>query len=405
MSVALRKNLHQGSHDFLPSRRRGHLRLVPRMHQEIGRDRAKNTSVARLEYDSENHLLARYTHSGLRTDDVLAADITAAGQAAGLAQNSGSYQYLRDAQGTITDVVDNSGNKLQHYIYSAFGELLGIHDAQANDVTANPPLRTSFTYTGREYDSESGFYYYRARFYDSAIGKFLSTDPKPGALNIPATVVNSYAYVGNNPANVLDPTGQGWWSDWGRTAFITAVIITAAAFTGGAAAGLLGAGLGSTLGISAAAGGAIVGAAVGGVVAGGLRATWNLAEHRTWSDGVLKFAIMGAIAGGMAGYNKFPSASSSGSRNIASTNTGSASRLGQMQSVPDQAISGQLHKGLSYYNIYDAGTATTSGINIGNTAGNSWVCDFLQSEFWSNFTGGLDNLTVATETYVMVICE
>ena len=41
------------------------------------------------------------------------------------------------------------------------------------NMTENPPLNTSYTYTGREQDKESGFYYYRARFYDPNAGRFL----------------------------------------------------------------------------------------------------------------------------------------------------------------------------------------------------------------------------------------
>ncbi len=164
-----------------------------------------------LEYDGSNQLLARYTHSSLRTDDVLAVDVTSAGVSAKLAQNSGSYQYLKDHQGTITDVADNSGNKLQHYVYSAFGILLGIKDASANDVTENPPLNTSYTYTGREQDKESGFYYYRARYYDPELGRFVQADPHPGKIDTPGTTINKFSYVMNNSMNLIDPKGEFIW--------------------------------------------------------------------------------------------------------------------------------------------------------------------------------------------------
>jgi len=108
-----------------------------------------------LEYDGNQSLLARYTYSRLRTDDILAVDIKSAGVAARLAQNTGTFDYLKDGQGTVTDIVDTSGNKIQHYLYSAFGELLGIQNALANDVTQNPPLNTSYGFTGRERDSEN----------------------------------------------------------------------------------------------------------------------------------------------------------------------------------------------------------------------------------------------------------
>ena len=59
-----------------------------------------------------------------------------------------------------------------------------------------------YTYTGREFDAESGLYYYRARYYDATTGRFLQKDP----LGLDAGI-NLYAYVDNNPVNLIDPHG------------------------------------------------------------------------------------------------------------------------------------------------------------------------------------------------------
>lgn len=164
-----------------------------------------------LEYNEDENLLARYTHSSLRTDDVLAVNITTDGQAYGLATSAGTYQYLKDSQGTITDIVTNTGQKIQHYVYSAFGILLGIQDANATEFSGLPPVRTTYTYTGREYERETGTYYYRARYYDPQIGRFLQKDPEPGSLKEPLTLTNPFVYVMNNPLNLVDPTGRLVW--------------------------------------------------------------------------------------------------------------------------------------------------------------------------------------------------
>ena len=61
-------------------------------------------------------------------------------------------------------------------------------------------------FTGREYDAETGLYYYRARCYDPAIGRFLQTDPigyKGG--------INLYSYCSNNPIIYVDPLGLDYW--------------------------------------------------------------------------------------------------------------------------------------------------------------------------------------------------
>jgi RHS repeat-associated protein len=77
------------------------------------------------------------------------------------------------------------------YLYDSFGNLT----ASAGRVT-NP-----FRYTAREFDTEAGLYYYRARYYDSLFGRFLSEDPVGGADK------SLYAYVSSDPVNLTDPFG------------------------------------------------------------------------------------------------------------------------------------------------------------------------------------------------------
>jgi RHS repeat-associated protein len=60
-----------------------------------------------------------------------------------------------------------------------------------------------YAFTGREWDPETGLYYYRARYYDPKIGRFISDDP----IGLAGGDVNLYAYVGNRPLNLSDPFG------------------------------------------------------------------------------------------------------------------------------------------------------------------------------------------------------
>jgi len=94
---------------------------------------------------------------------------------------------------------------------SSFGRIIAVTDAAGNDIAANPVLKTSFTFTGREYDSDTNLYFLRARFLDASTGRFLQQDPEPGKLSGPLSVINKYIYTGNNPISFVDPSGRFAW--------------------------------------------------------------------------------------------------------------------------------------------------------------------------------------------------
>ena len=73
-------------------------------------------------------------------------------------------------------------------------------DAWGNQIQASGTI-PQYGYTGREPD-ETGLIFYRARYYDPQIGRFISRDPVGFGGGI-----NQYAYVGNNPTNFTDPSG------------------------------------------------------------------------------------------------------------------------------------------------------------------------------------------------------
>ena len=125
----------------------------------------------------------RYLH-GPGIDQVLAQE-DAAGNVLWL---------LSDHLGTARDLVDNAGTPVNHLTYDSYGNLLAQSD---------PSKATRFLFTGRELDEEIGLYYYRARYYDPQIGRFLSEDP----LRFKGGDMNLYRYVGNDPVSFLDPWG------------------------------------------------------------------------------------------------------------------------------------------------------------------------------------------------------
>ena len=72
---------------------------------------------------------------------------------------------------------------------------------QVTDPLGN--IRQPFTYTAREYDYATGMYFYRARYYDPKVGRFVTKDP----IGFEGGDVNLYVYAGNNPMNNTDPSG------------------------------------------------------------------------------------------------------------------------------------------------------------------------------------------------------
>ena len=77
---------------------------------------------------------------------------------------------------------------------------------KGNIVQQSGNVENVYTYTGREWDTEAGLYYYRARYYDPTLGRFINGDP----IGFAGGDVNFYVYVQNNPVNLIDPLGNSF---------------------------------------------------------------------------------------------------------------------------------------------------------------------------------------------------
>ena len=105
---------------------------------------------------------------------------------------AGARSYFTDALGSTIALADSTGTVQTSYTFEPFG----------NTTTTGTATSNSFAYTGRELDA-TGLYFYRARYYNPQVQRFISEDP----IGVRGGI-NKYAYVGNNPTSLTDPSGQ-----------------------------------------------------------------------------------------------------------------------------------------------------------------------------------------------------
>ncbi len=161
-----------------------------------GTTRAKSYAYV---YDNEDIILEYMTRTkGNKTRTAITRYLHGPGIDEPLAMEKEDrvYYYHADGLGTITALSNQNGKVVQRYKYDSFGK------RRHRDHKVNQP----YTFTGREWDKETGLYYYRARYYDPEIGRFISKDP----IGFAGGDTNLYRYVGNSPLNWIDPLGLIW---------------------------------------------------------------------------------------------------------------------------------------------------------------------------------------------------
>ena len=182
--------------------------------------------------------------------------------------------YFTDQHGSTTALADSNGAVVGTYAYSAQGT-----------VTTHTGTATStLQYVGQYADSETGFTYLRARYYDPATALFVSVDA------LVAATLARFIYASNNPLNRSDPLGLEDW--WNPTTYDAATWGWIGVGLGATALALTGVGLIADLGIGAAA--AVSAGAFAASVAG---ETIDATTCATSGDGI---ACGGAVFNGLA---------------------------------------------------------------------------------------------------------
>ncbi len=165
------------------------------------------------------------------------------------------YYYHLDDLYSVIAVTDDTGTVVERYAYDGFGNCV-IFDPVAQQVINNSLIDANRRFTGQEFSDSTGIGYYRSRYYDPDLGRFLSRDPAVtdlltrqglspfGAMTFDSQLTPSrstrggdalsmlassagmsasdsplfqevrstaaYSYVNNAPNNMTDPNGQSW---------------------------------------------------------------------------------------------------------------------------------------------------------------------------------------------------
>lgn len=131
------------------------------------------------ELDQSGNVAARYAQEPLRVDAVLS-----------MLRGGSTSLYQQDGINSVTSVSNAAAALAQTYTFNTFGNLMA----------ASGSLTNPYQYAGREFDSETGLLYLRARYYDPTVGRFIGEDPIRFGPNF-------YNYANNSPLKWIDPLG------------------------------------------------------------------------------------------------------------------------------------------------------------------------------------------------------
>ena len=99
-------------------------------------------------------------------------------------------------------ITNSKGVTVESYTYDVYGKPT-IYNTIGKEIPESQ-VGNDFLFTGKMFDYDTGLYYYRNRYYDPELGRFITPDPLGPTAN-----PNLYTYVGNNPVNYVEARLQG----------------------------------------------------------------------------------------------------------------------------------------------------------------------------------------------------
>ena len=118
-------------------------------------------------------------------------------------ENTEKKYYVTDPHGNVVQLTDESGKVTKTYEYDSFG----------NEVNPDSKDENPFRYCGEYYDKETEEIYLRARYYQPAVGRFLTRDTYTGEEDEPESL-HLYTYCENDGVNAWDPSGNDAIAIW-----------------------------------------------------------------------------------------------------------------------------------------------------------------------------------------------
>ena len=115
---------------------------------------------------------------------------------------------MRNLQNDVIALVDEDGNEVVHYTYDSWGKILSVTGSLKDTIGQQNPFR----YRGYFYDTETGMYYLKSRYYDPELRRFISSDSVTTVVASMETFHNRnlYVYCNENPVVRGDKEGRLW---------------------------------------------------------------------------------------------------------------------------------------------------------------------------------------------------